>query len=162
MVVPAVLAVGVQALTQAGSESQNARLPNPSVVAAGNWLWRHNTGGNIVSTYLNQGIVERSMLALSGYPGLMYYGMRFPQHARSLPPAGTKPLLDSQQVLEHPASCAAARAIASEDVRYIVLYLGNRREFDLASFQANPARYQQVFANRFVIIYAPRPGRCAS
>jgi hypothetical protein len=160
--VPAVLAAGTQAVTEAASEAQNARLPNPSVVAAGNWLWQHNTGGSIVSTYLNQGITERSMLALSGYPGLMYYGMHNPEYARSLPPAGTKPLLDSQEVLEHPASCTAARALASEDVRYIVLYLGDQHEFDLASFQASPARYHQVFANRLVVIYASRPGPCAS
>jgi hypothetical protein len=160
--VPAVLAAGTQALTEAATEAQNALLPNPSVVAAGNWLWQHNTGGNIVSTYLNQGITERSMLALSGYPGLMYYGMGSHEHARSLPPAGTKPLLDSQEVLEHPATCSAARAIASEDVRYIVLYLGDQHDYDLASFQGNPARYHQVFTDRLVIIYAPRPGPCAS
>jgi hypothetical protein len=158
--VSAVLAATAQALTQAGQESRPARLPNPAVVAAGHWLTRHNTGGNIVSTYLNRGITERSMLALGGYPGLMYYGMGRHEHARSLPPAGTKPLLDSQEVLGHPASCAAARAIASEDVRYVVLYLGTRRDFDLASFQADPGRYQQVFANKSVIIYAPRPGPC--
>jgi hypothetical protein len=158
--VPAVLAATAQALTEAGEESRHARLPNPAVVAAGSWLERHNTGGNIVSTYLNRGITERSMLALGGYPGLMYYGMGLHEHARSLPPAGTKPLLDSQEVLEHPASCAAARAIASEDVRYVVLYLGDQHEYDLASFQADPGRYQQVFTNNSVIIYAPWPGPC--
>jgi hypothetical protein len=57
---------------------------------------------------------------------------------------------------EHPGSCLAARAIATEDVRYVVLYRGDSADFDLASFRADWAAYRKVFANPSVIIYAPR------
>ena len=111
-------------------------------MAAGAWLRQHNSGGTIVSTPMNHGITERSVLALGDYTGLMYYspGVSFAK-ARSLPPAGVRPLIDSQQVLEHPASCAAAQAIAREDVRFVVLYrkTGQTPRPDLAGFEADPA-----------------------
>jgi hypothetical protein len=90
------------------------------VLAAGAWLRDHNSGGTIVATPMNHGITERSVLALGDYTGLMYYspGVSFTK-ARSLPPAGVRPLIDSQEILEHPASCAAQQAIAREDVRFV-------------------------------------------
>ena len=94
----------------------------------------------------------------------MYYspGVSFAR-ARSLPPAGVRPLIDSQEVLEHPASCAAEQAIAREDVRFVVIYrkTGPGAAADLAGFQAHPARYRPVFENRSVVIYAPQAGSCA-
>jgi hypothetical protein len=156
----AVLACGVQIARAVHAEGYPAPVLSPPVVAAGDWLDRHNSGGTIVSTTLNKGITERAALAISGYPGLMYYGRGMGAHARSLPSAGRKPLIESQEVLGHPGSCAAAEAIADEDVRYVLIYLGAGQEFDLAAFRANPARYHQVFQNRSVIIYATTPERC--
>jgi hypothetical protein len=154
------VAVGLQTARLARGEEHPARVLSPPVVAAGNWLYRHNSGGTIVSTVLNEGITERASLAISGYPGLQYYGRGPSTNARSLPPAGHQPLIDSQEVLEHPGSCAAANAITSEDVRYVLLYRGASQEFNLAAFRADPARYHEVFENRSVIIYAPTTGPC--
>jgi hypothetical protein len=164
LVVPVVLAIGVPAAREARTESSPARLLSAPVVAAGAWLRDHNSGGTIVATPMNHGITERSVLALGDYPGLMYYspGVSFTK-ARSLPPAGVRPLIDSQEILEHPASCAAQQAIAREDVRFVVIYrkTGPDPQADLAGFQAHPARYRPVFENRSVVIYAPQAGSCA-
>jgi hypothetical protein len=164
LVVPVVLAIGVPAAREARTESSPARLLSAPVVAAGAWLRDHNSGGTIVATPMNHGITERSVLALGDYTGLMYYspGVSFTK-ARSLPPAGVRPLIDSQEILEHPASCAAQQAIAREDVRFVVIYrkTGPDPQADVAGFRAHPARYRPVFENRSVVIYAPRAGSCA-
>lgn len=157
LAIPAILVVGVQTMKGVRWESRPAHLLAPPVVAAGTWLGRHNTGGTIVSTGMNLGITERSVLAMGGYPGLMYYGTGRTLSPRSLPPAGRQPLRDSQEVLEHPESCAAAQDIASDEVRYVVLYREARQDFDLQGFQADQARYHMVFENRSVIIYAAAP-----
>jgi hypothetical protein len=154
--VPAVLVLGVQVVRGTTAETHSARLLSAPVVAAGDWLRRHNSGGTIVSTGMNDGITERSVLALGGYPGLQWYTSASLAHPRSLPTAGLKPLIDAREVLEHPGSCLAARAIATEDVRYVVLYRGASADFDLASFRADRAGYRKVFANPSVIIYAPQ------
>jgi hypothetical protein len=163
LAVLAVLAIGVPSAREARTESSPARLLSAPVVAAGAWLRDHNSGGTIVATPMNHGITERSVLALGNYTGLMYYspGVSFTK-ARSLPPAGVRPLIDSQEVLEHPASCAAEQAIAREDVRFVVIYRksGPDPQADLAGFQAHPARYRPVFENRSVVIYAPLAGPC--
>ncbi len=158
--VAAAMAVGVQAIVGVRGESGPAKLLTPSVTAAGSWLDRHNSGGTIVSTGLNGGITERAALAISGYPGLQYYGPGNSLDARSLPPEGRKPLIDSQEVLEHPGSCAAAEAIDSEDVRYVMLYRDDSQQFDLAAFRADPDRYHEVFQNRSVVIYATAAQPC--
>ena len=164
LAVPVVLAIGVPSAREARTESRPARLLSAPVVAAGAWLREHNSGGTIVATPMNHGITERSVLALGDYTGLMYYapGVSFTK-ARSLPPAGVRPLIDSQEVLEHPASCAADQAIAREDVRFVVLFrkTGQDPDADLAGFQADPSRYRPVFENQSVIIYAPQVGPCA-
>jgi hypothetical protein len=110
---------------------------------------------------MNQGITERSVLAMGDYTGLMYYRPGGARGARSLPTAGLQPLLDSDNVLEHPASCAAAASIARDDVRFVVLYRDNDHAADLAGFEADQARYRRVFENRAVVIYAPEPVPCA-
>ena len=164
LVVPVVLVIGVPAAREARTESSPARLLSAPVVAAGAWLRDHNSGGTIVATPMNHGITERSVLALGDYTGLMYYSPGVPfTKARSLPPAGVRPLIDSQEILEHPASCAAQQAIAREDVRFVVIYrkTGPDPQADLAGFQAHPARYRPVFENRSVVIYAPQAGPCA-
>lgn len=160
LAVLAALVIGVHTDREASAESHSARVLSAPVVAAGNWLRQHNSGGTIVSTSMNDGITERSVLALGGYTGLMWYDTDSLNHPRSLPAGGMKPLIDSQEVLVHPGSCLAAKAIASEDVRYVVLYRGDSQDFDLASFRADPVRYAEVFENRSVIIYAARPGPC--
>ena len=164
LAVPVVLAIGVPSARQARTESSPAHLLSAPVVAAGAWLREHNSGGTIVATPMNHGITERSVLALGDYTGLMYYapGVSFTK-ARSLPPAGVRPLIDSQEVLEHPASCAADQAIAREDVRFVVVFrkTGQDPDADLAGFQADPSRYRPVFENQSVIIYAPQGGPCA-
>jgi hypothetical protein len=130
----------------------------PPVAAAGRWLAAHNTGGNIISTpYLNPGISNRAVLAMGGYTGLQSYSPRRIAHPRSLPPAGKQPLLDSQAVLLHPASCQAGGIIGRDAIRYVVLYKKGTGA-DLAAFAAAPAHYRQVFENRSVVIYAPVSG----
>lgn len=158
--VSAVLAVGVITTRQFHSETRPAKLLRPGAVAAGAWLKAHNSGGTIVSTPMNQGITERSVLAMGGYTGLMYYSPGGAHTARSLPTAGVQPLLDSQNVLKHPGSCAAAAAITRDDVRFVVLYRDNDHDADLAGFQADRARYRRVFENRAVVIYAPQSAPC--
>ncbi|MDX6337940.1 MAG: hypothetical protein QOG05_5280 [Streptosporangiaceae bacterium] len=161
LAVPAVLAIALPSARQARTESRPARLLSPPVLAAGTWLRQHNSGGTIVSTPMNHGITERSVLALGGYTGLMYYAPGSYANARSLPPAGVTPLIDSQEVLEHPDSCAAAEAISREDVRFVVLYRTPGRDADMEGFRADPGRYHPVFENHSVIIYAPEARACA-
>lgn len=156
----AVLVIGAQTVRGMSNESRSARLLSAPVVAAGNWLRQHNSGGTIVSTSMNDGITERAVLALGGYTGLMWYDSASLSHPRSLPAGGMKPLLESQEVLDHPGSCPAAKALASEDVRYVVLYRADSQDFDLASFRADWVRYPRVFENQAVIIFATRHGPC--
>ena len=156
----AILAAGVQIDRAVRGEAHPAPLLSQPVEAAGDWLHQHNSGGTIVSTVLNKGITERATLAIGGYPGLMYYGQRVGADARSLPTAGRKPLIESQEVLAHPGSCAAAKAITDEDVRYVVLYRKATQEFDLEAFRANGRRYHEAFENQAVIIYATTAEPC--
>ncbi len=160
LAVPAVLAIALPSARQAQTESRPARLLSPPVLAAGTWLRQHNSGGTIISTPMNHGITERSVLALGGYTGLMYYAPGSYANARSLPPAGVTPLVNSQEVLEHPDSCAAAEAISREDVRFVVLYRKPGRDADMEGFRADRGRYRPVFENHSVIIYAPQVRAC--
>jgi hypothetical protein len=144
----------------AASARPNGEVLTHRVAAAGRWLGQHNTGGNIISTpYMNPGITNRAVLAMGGYTGLQSYGAFRIAHPRSLPPAGRRPLLDSQQVLLHPASCQAAGILARDDVRYVVLYRFGRGA-DLSAFAADPGRYHPVFQNASVIIYAAAHRPC--
>jgi hypothetical protein len=104
---------------------------------------------------------------MGGYTGLLSNSRRRTEHPRQLPPAGRQPLLDSYQVLNHPASCQSARVLDRDDVRYVVLYRTGEGS-DLVSFHTDQALYHRVFENATVIIYAAqhRPaeliaaGRC--
>ena len=142
------------------SDRSAGQLVSHRVVAAGQWLARHNTGGTIITTpSMNPGISNRAMLALGGYTGLQSYSPFRIAHPRSLPTAGKGPLLDSQEVLLHPQSCQSANILVRQDVRYVVLYkTGN--DADLAGFTADPAHYQRVFENPTVIIYATHRTGC--
>jgi hypothetical protein len=131
------------------------------VAAAGQWLARHNTGGNIISTpNMNPAVTNRGVLALGGYAGLQSYQPYRIAHPRSLPTAGKTPLLDSQEVLRDPQSCQSANILVNQDVRYIVLYKFHNMA-DLAGFSADPAHYQRVFDNASVIIYATHRTGCS-
>jgi hypothetical protein len=130
------------------------------VAAAGQWLRQHNTGGTIITTpYMNPSISNRAVLAMGGYAGLQSYSRERTERPRSLPPAGRQPLLDSYQVLDHPESCASARALTRDDVRYVVLYKPGWRKA-LVAFHRDPARYHPVFENPRVIIFAAAHGPC--
>jgi hypothetical protein len=150
-------ATGLQAgrNIQAASRPAHRGLLTLRVAAAGSWLREHNTGGTIITTPgMDHGITNRAMLAMGGYTSLQSYFYRKILQPRSLPPAGRRPLLDSHEVLVHPASCRAARVIDRDDVRYVVIYrIG--QFVDLAGFEANPARYRRVYENMTVVIYAP-------
>ena len=163
----AAVVVGAVVVVQATRSLTASARPNREVLthrvaAAGRWLGQHNTGGNIISTpYMNPGITNRAVLAMGGYTGLQSYGAFRIAHPRSLPPAGRQPLLDSQHVLLHPATCQAADILARDDVRYVVLYRFGPGA-DLPAFAADPTRYRRVFRNPSVITYAaahhPCPG----
>ncbi len=152
-------AAGLQATRNAATDGRPAHrgLLTSQDAAAGSWLQQHNSGGTIISTPgLNTGITNRAVLAMGGYAGLQSYFNRRIAHPRSLPPAGRQPLLDSREVLLHPANCQAAGIIHRDDVRYVVLYKSGQH-VDLAGFRADPARYRRVFENSSVVIYAPSP-----
>jgi hypothetical protein len=156
-VVALVAVVQVARSLQAGARPGGEVLTH-RVAAAGRWLGQHNTGGNVISTpYLNPGIGNRAVLAMGGYTGLQSYGAYRIAHPRSLPPAGRQPLLDSSEVLLHPAGCQAGAILTRDDVRYVVLYrFGNGA--DLPAFAADRARYHLAFANPSVLIYATARG----
>jgi hypothetical protein len=164
----AAAAAGVMALVAAvpagaslvtDSKTKGNILSRP-VAAAGQWLRQHNTGGTIITTpYMNHSISNRAVLAMGGYAGLQSYSPRRTAHPRSLPPAGRQPLLDSDQVLFHPATCKSASVISRNDVRYVVLYKPGG-EADYAAFHTDPSRYRRVFENRVVVIYAPQHDPC--
>jgi len=153
---------GLQAFraVRADTHPVHTGILDPQVAAAGAWLRQHNTGGTIISTpAMNPGITNRAVLAMGGYTGLQSYSAFRIAHPRSLPTAGRAPLLDSRQVLLHPASCRVNGILLRQDVRYIVLYRFGQTA-DLAGFLADKARYRRVFENPSVVIYAAARARC--
>ena len=143
------------------SDRSAGQIVTRPVAAAGRWLAQHNTGGNIISTpSMNPAVTNRGVLALGGYTGLQSYQPYRIAHPRSLPTAGKAPLLDSQEVLTNPQSCRSGNILASQDVRYVVLYKFHSGA-DLAGFSADPSRYQRAFDNASVIIYATHRIPCS-
>ena len=63
-------------------------------------------------------------------------------------------------MLRDPQSCKVGNILAREDVRYIILYrLGDEADFN--AFRTDSTRYQMVYENPAVVIYAPRtPTTC--
>jgi hypothetical protein len=164
--VGAVVAVAVavaMTLVQAADNLRTSMRPHQVIsrelAIAGQWLARHNTGGNIISTPYIPG-ASRTVLAMGGYTGLQSYTSKRTAHPRSLPTAGRQPLLDSRHVLLYPADCHSAQIIVRDDVRYVVL---DKSGFgvDLAGFRADRKRYRPVFENASVIIYQPVRVSCA-
>ena len=156
-VVVVISAVQAGSDLKADSAPSNEVLPR-SVAAAGAWLQRHNTGGNIISTPdLNRGLTNRAVLAMGGYTGLQSYPEARVEHPRSLPTAGRGPLLDSREVLLDPATCQSGHILVADDIRYVVLYKFTNQA-NYGGFVRDPQRYRLVFENRSMIIYAPQRG----
>jgi hypothetical protein len=147
----------VQAVGNIDADSQPSReVLTMQEAAAGAWLREHNTGGAIISTPdLRRGVTNRAVLAMGDYAGLQSYPLPRIAHPRSLPTAGLQPLLDSRAVLMDPDTCAAARIITRDDVRFIFLYTPGT-EANYAAFRSDAAAYQIVFENSQITIYAPR------
>jgi hypothetical protein len=159
-VLAAVMVVWQTGHALAASDRSAGQIVTRPVAAAGRWLAEHNTGGNIISTpNMNPGVTNRGVLAMGGYTGLQSYQAYRIAHPRSLPTAGKTPLLDSAEVLRNPQSCQSADILVSQDVRFIVLYKINGGA-NLAGFAADPGRYQRVFDNSTVIIYATHRAPC--
>lgn len=134
------------------------RMLTPQIVAAGEWLEEHNTGGNIVAQPYIDLIPSRGILALGGYTGMQSYDPGRIQLARDLPPFGAKPLKDALFVLEHPKDDDRAREIIDKyDVRYVALYRRQEpeNETDYRDFESSPL-YEKVFENGTVVIFEPR------
>ena len=146
--------VGVQAwagLDRAASPASGDTL-TPGLMAAGEWLRGHNTGGKIVPTPSYGGdIPSRGMLALGGYDGLQAYPKRRVQTPRSLPPGGLQEIKDARQVLLHPQSPRAQSIVESRDVRYVVLSKSYKRVKPGAFKKGS---YRKVFENKAVVIFA--------
>ena len=131
------------------------RPPGARVVAAGEWLRRHNEGGNIVATPYLHYTPSRAMLAMGGYTRMQSYDAARIRRARDLPPFGAPPLWDALWVLQHPTSGRTAQLLEKNDVRYIVF---DKRYpwIDWRRYALQRGLYKPVYENDSVIIFAPR------
>jgi hypothetical protein len=131
------------------------RPPGARVVAAGEWLRRHNEGGNIVATPYLHYTPSRAMLAMGGYTRMQSYDAARIMRARDLPPFGAAPLWDALWVLQHPAGGRTAQLLKKNDVRYIV-FDKRYASIDWRSYALQASLYRVVYENESVIIFAPR------
>jgi len=131
------------------------RPPGARVVAAGEWLGRHNEGGSIIATPYLHYTPSRAMLAMGGYTRMQSYDEARIRRARDLPPFGAPPLWDALWVLQHPTSSRTAQILEKNDVRYIVL---DKRYpwVDWRAYALQRNLYKPVYENESVIIFAPR------
>ena len=131
------------------------RPPGARVVAAGEWLGRHNEGGSIIATPYLHYTPSRAMLAMGGYTRMQSYDEARIRRARDLPPFGADPLWDALWVLQHPTSSRTAQILEKNDVRYIVL---DKRYpwVDWRAYALQRNLYKPVYENESVIIFAPR------
>ena len=136
--------------------SDSARLAiTPNVEAAGEWLERHNTGGNIIVTPYIDHVPSRALLAMGGYSAVQTFNLSRIERNRDLPPSGKEPPLDAFVVMKRPGSPEARRVLREYDVRYVVLskdYPG----VDWRRFERLPGLYGKTFENEDVVIYAPK------
>lgn len=132
------------------------RMLTPQVEAAGDWLKKHNDGGNILVTPYIDLIPSRALLALGGYTGMQSYDPTRLELARDLPPFGAKPLEDALFMLNHPDAERTLRLLAKYDVRYMVLYRQRKPEnaTDYRDFESS-LLYEKVFGNGTVVIFKP-------
>jgi hypothetical protein len=131
----------------------------PQIAAAGEWLERHNEGGNIMVSPNGGHVPSRMMLAMGHYSGLQSFPAERIRNPRDIPPTGPKPLRDVLRVLNHPATERTKRLLEEHDVMDVVLYksLTNRSDtYHWKSFKAHPEFYRVAFENKGVLIVAPR------
>ena len=131
----------------------------PPIAAAGEWLERHNEGGNIMVSPNSGHVPSRMMLAMGHYSRLQSFSAESIRNPRDLPPTGPKPLRDVLWVMNHVATERTQRLLEEHDVRYVVLYksLTTRSDtYHWKSFKAHPELYRVAFENKGVLILAPR------
>jgi hypothetical protein len=148
---------GLQSLQVAAEPSTRYedRPPPAGVVAAGEWLGRHNEGGSIVATPYFGYVPSRAMLAMGGYTRMQSYDAARIERARDLPPFGPDPLWDALWMLKHPTGGRTARLLEKNDVDYVVF--DKRYPWAYRYLHAvQKGRYQMVFDDDSVIIFAPR------
>ena len=152
---------GVQSLQYAAGPSVQLTM-TPGIAAAGEWLERHNAGGNImVGPHANQ-VPSRMMLAMGDYSALQSFTRKQILRPRDLPPGGKGPLLDVLRVVENPRGEGVPGILRRRDVRYIVLYkdMPDRPTRDYwRAFLRLPERYEVRFENGDVLIVEPRVAR---
>ena len=137
----------------------NGLTVTPRIAAAGEWLRKHNDGGDIMmSPQVNQ-VPSRMMLAMGHYSAMQSYTVNNIRSDRDLPPGGFQPMRDVLWVMDHPASERAQSLLKKYDVRYVVLYkhMPDRTVTPYwRKFAAHPNLYRTVFTNKDVLIVAPR------
>jgi hypothetical protein len=151
-----------QSFEQGAGESPLLMM-TPPIAAAGEWLERHNEGGNIMVSPNGGHVPSRMMLAMGHYRGLQSFPAESLRDPRDIPPTGQKPLRDVLWVLHHPATGRTQRLLEEHDVDYVVLYkhLPTRSDFYYyiyywKPFKAHPELYRIAFENKDVLIVAPR------
>jgi hypothetical protein len=152
--------VGVQAvrnmeLAAGPSPRLKDRPPPPAVVAAGEWLGEHNSGGSIVATPYLAYVPSRGMLAMGGYTGMQSYDAARIRRGRDLPPFGAGPLWDTLWVLQHPEGERTQRIMEENDVRYLVFHK-RYLTIDWRRFERQDDLYRIAFENESVIVFEPR------
>ncbi len=149
--------VGLQELQSLESASRPSvqMTMTPGIAGAGEWLEKHNTGGNImVSPHANQ-VPSRMMLAMGHYPGLQSFAEYQVEHPRDLPPTGKQPLKDVLWVMDNPEGGRTLHLLQKYDVRYVVLYknMPDRATLDYwRLFDRRPDLYRTAFENGDVLI----------
>ncbi|HET7478012.1 MAG TPA: hypothetical protein VFJ72_00710 [Rubrobacteraceae bacterium] len=159
--------IGVQAVwnLHAAAKPSPRVVLTPQIVAAGEWLGAHNTGGNIMVAPRGNQVTGRAMLALSGYFALEAFTEGRIHYDRDLPPYGAGPLLDVLYVIKHPDDERTRQLLEKHDVRYVVFYkrFGEGTTWDRTPVQdwrghvAQKDLYRVAFENEGVIVLEPRP-----
>jgi hypothetical protein len=155
--------VGFTALQSLRSASAaSAQLTTtPQIAAAGEWLEKNNSGGNIiVSPHANQ-VPSRMMLAMGDYSAVQSFVRYQIANPRDLPPTGPEPPRDVLWVVNHPDDRRTDSILRAYDVRYIVLYksMPDRPTQDYWKlFEDRPDLYRTTFENTDVLIVARRGG----
>lgn len=156
-VVVGIALVGAQAAEnlRAAVKPTSQALMTPQLEAAGDWLRAHNDGGNIVAPPYIDGVTVRAVLAMGGYTEIQTYRTERIDLARSLPPAGAKPLRDGAWLLHHPAGERTRNIIEEHDIRYIVLHKPDTT-IPWRGFVERDALYSVIYENEKEVIVAPR------
>ncbi|AHY45774.1 Hypothetical Protein RradSPS_0491 [Rubrobacter radiotolerans] len=137
----------------------------PEFEAAGEWLRRNNTGGNIlVSPYLN-GLPSRAMLAMGEYSGVQTFDEGRIRRNRDLPPSGQEPMREALYAIQNPASERTREILDRYDVRYLVLYKSDDPTSPDGNawrgFEERPDLYRKAFERESVVIYRPLAAEAA-